>query len=418
MNTPLTTEIPFKTVAVIGAGPAGLMAAEMLIKAGIKVNVYDAMPSVGRKFLMAGKGGMNITHAETFDKFVARYSVSSDFLKPMLTSFPPESLRAWIHELGITTFTGSSGRVFPVGMKAAPLLRAWLHRLRNLGVVFYVRHRWLGWDDANPHLLRFSTNTGEKCCRFDAVILACGGGSWARLGSTGAWVQVLSTRGIEVNPLKPANCGFDVGWSDHFSNRFAGVPVKTVSLGCMDSNGIVHGLKGEIMITSSGIEGTIVYALSSILRELVETCGFAAVTLDLMPDKSLEYVTARLSQARGKQSFSNLLRKALGINGVKAGLLQEILTDREHNNPVFLAAVIKNLRLKLVAARPIDEAISSAGGVSFTELDEHLMLREFPGVFCAGEMLDFDAPTGGYLFTAAFATGRAAGLGALNWLQQ
>ena len=397
-------------VAIIGGGPAGLIAAEQLAAVdGLEVAVFDAMPSVGRKFLMAGKGGMNITHAEPRADFVGRYGARQDVIAPLLDRFGPQQLRDWIQDLGIATFVGTSGRVFPTEMKAAPLLRSWLHRLRQSGVQFHVRHRWLGWADDGA--LRFATPAGEKQLVADATILALGGGSWASLGSDGAWVPLLAARGIDIAPLKPANCGFDVAWSTHFAERFAGQPVKPVI-------GSVAGRRqqGEFNITATGVEGGLIYALSAPLRDMLETEGSAVLHLDLAPGKTLERLTADLSRPRGRDSLANHLRRRAGIEGVKAGLLRELLPFETLTATGQLAAAIKHLPLPVTATRPIDEAISTAGGVAFSALDENLMLRDLPGVFCAGEMLDWEAPTGGYLLTACFATGRAAGQGACAWL--
>lgn len=404
------------TVAVIGGGPAGLMAAEVLGLAGVKVDLYDAMPSVGRKFLMAGKGGMNISHSEPWDKFLPRYGARRNALEPILSGFKPEALREWVHGLGIDTFVGSSGRVFPADMKAAPLLRAWLHRLRVNGVSFYVRHRWTGWSDDGLWL--FETRDGQRKIKADAVVLALGGGSWARLGSTGAWVPLLTGREISVEPLKPSNCGFDSGWSEHFSSRFAGQPLKSVRLSFTGNDGSVFSQRGEIMVTASGLEGGLIYAASALLRDEITAAGFAQIYLDLTPDKEAAALIERLSKARGKHSMANHLRKRLGLDGVKTGLLREIAPAADFDNPARLCAAIKALPIRLLAARPIDEAISSAGGVAFEALDEQLMIRSIPGVFCAGEMLDWEAPTGGYLLSACFASGRTAGLGVLDWLQK
>ena len=403
-------------VAVIGGGPAGLMAAEVLSRAGVKVELYDAMPSVGRKFLMAGKGGMNISHSESWDKFLPRYGARRDALEPILSGFKPEALREWVHGLGIDTFVGSSGRVFPADMKAAPLLRAWLHRLRVNGVSFYVRHRWTGWSDDGGWL--FDTREGQRKIKADAVVLALGGGSWARLGSTGAWVPLLTGRGIPVESLKPSNCGFDSGWSEHFSSRFAGQPLKSVRLSFTGTDGSVFSQRGEIMVTASGLEGGLIYAASALLRDEITVAGFAQIYLDLTPDKEATALIKRLFEPRGKNSMANHLRKRLGLDGVKAGLFREILPAADFDNPARLCAAIKALPIRLLAARPIDEAISSAGGVTFEALDEQLMIRSMPGVFCAGEMLDWEAPTGGYLLSACLASGRAAGLGVLDWLQK
>ncbi|HWR77376.1 MAG TPA: TIGR03862 family flavoprotein [Thiobacillus sp.] len=405
-----------KTVAVIGGGPAGLMAAEVLAQGGVRVELFDAMPSVGRKFLLAGVGGMNITHAEPFESFLSRYGARATAIRPLLEAFSPNALCEWIHGLGIETFVGSSGRVFPKGMKAAPLLRAWLHRLRESGVRFHVRHRWLGWADEGA--LRFATPQGEMAVQADVVVLALGGGSWAKLGSDGAWVPLLAQRGVEVAPLAPLNCGFDVagGWSEHLRSRFAGQPLKTVALRFTDAAGNPHQRKGELMLSDTGVEGSLVYALSAPLRDTMAAQGAVTLELDLAPDKTLDRVISEVAHPRGARSLSSHLQSRAGIQGVKMALLREVLSADQLNDPVKLANAIKVLPLTLVAPRPLDEAISSAGGVRFEALDEHLMLRQLPGVFCAGEMLDWDAPTGGYLLTACFASGRVAGQGALNFL--
>ncbi|WP_094299041.1 TIGR03862 family flavoprotein [Noviherbaspirillum autotrophicum] len=406
-----------KRVAIIGGGPAGLMAAEVLSGHGLQVAVFDAMPSVGRKFLLAGKGGMNITHSEPIDAFLGRYGARREQIAPLLDAFGPHALREWIHGLGIETFVGTSGRVFPTDMKAAPLLRAWLHRLREAGVRFHMRHRWQGWEGKPADgKLRFATPSGEQVVHADAVLLALGGGSWARLGSDGAWVPLLAAQGIAVRPLQPANCGFDVPWSEHFRTRFAGEPVKSVVASVVDAQGQTHTRQGEFVISASGIEGGLVYALSAHLREAIALHGEATLTLDLAPGKDLQRVTDEVAHPRGSRSMASHLQSRVGIHGVKAGLLRELASKETYADPRRLAQAIKALPLKLVAPRPIDEAISSAGGVAFEALDAHLMLRDVPGVFCAGEMLDWEAPTGGYLLTGCFASGRAAGLGALAWL--
>lgn len=403
------------SVAVIGGGPAGLMAAEVLRHNGVKVDVYEAMPSVGRKFLMAGKGGMNITHAEPLQTFRTRYGSREQQITPILDVMPPDALRNWIHAMGIETFVGSSGRVFPREMKAAPLLRSWLHQLRHSGVSIHVRHRWLGWQQNN--VLRFATPTGEKTIHADAVIIALGGGSWARLGSDGAWVSLLEQHGITVAPLQPANCGFNTSWSEHFSSRFAGQPIKTVALSYADLSGVMHRKQGELMITQHGIEGGLIYAVSAGIRDRITVDGSAIVYLDLLPDRDIQQVTHDIAHPRGSKSMSSHLQSRLGIKGVKAGLLRELTSRQDYAEPQRLATVIKQLPLQLLSPRPLDEAISSAGGVKFEALNDKLMLTSLPGVFCAGEMLDWEAPTGGYLLTACFATGKAAALGALDWLQ-
>ncbi|MFL6673601.1 MAG: TIGR03862 family flavoprotein [Massilia sp.] len=407
---------PAPRVAIVGGGPAGLMAAEVLAAGGAGVDLYDAMPSVGRKFLLAGKGGMNITHAEPYPDFVGRYGKRSAEVAAWLEDFGPQAVRDWIHGLGIDTFVGTSGRVFPADMKAAPLLRAWLHRLREAGVQFHRRHRWLGWRDGQ---LRFATAGGEHLVHADATILALGGGSWARLGSDGAWVPLLAAESVEVAPLAPSNCGFDTGWSEHFSSRHAGQPLSTVAITYLDANGARARRQGQFVVTSTGIEGSLVYALSAPLRDQILADGSATIWLDLAPDHDEQRVAAEVMRPRGSRSMSSHLQSRLGIKGVKAGLLRECLSMEEYGDPARLAAAIKMLPLVLRRARPIDEAISSAGGVRFEALDgQGAMLRARPGVFVAGEMIDWEAPTGGYLLTACFASGRTAGRGALAWLNR
>lgn len=409
-------DLVMDAVAVVGGGPAGLIAAETLAQGGAQVDLYDAMPSVGRKFLLAGIGGMNITHAEPFEIFATRYGVCEQALRPLLDSFSPDALRGWIHALGIETFVGSSGRVFPRDMKAAPLLRAWLHRLREAGVRFHMRHRWLGWTETGA--LRFATPAGDLHAEADALVMALGGASWPKLGANGDWVPLLRQRGIDIAPLLPANCGFDVagGWSAHLRSRFAGQPLKTVALHFADASGQPHARQGELMLSDTGIEGSLVYALSAALRDAIAARGPVAVNLDLLPDKSPARVLAEVSHPRGSRSLSSHLQSRAGLKGAKMALLYECLAKDTLNDPVRLAQAIKSLPLTLAAPRPIEEAISSAGGVRFEALDERLMLRNLPGVFCAGEMLDWEAPTGGYLLTACLASGRAAGQGALEYL--
>lgn len=448
-----TSPAPALHIAVIGGGPAGLMAAEVLAAAGaaVKVEVYDAMPSVGRKFLLAGKGGLNLTHSEAAEPFLSRYGERGAQLQPMLAAFGPDELRAWAQGLGIETFVGSSGRVFPKDMKAAPLLRAWLHRLRGAGVSFFMRHRWLGWTENGA--LSFSTPAGLVQVQADAVVLALGGGSWARLGSDGAWVPLLAERGVAVAPLQPSNCGFDVahlprealahavqgetrrdflkeligqgpaeqaGWSEHFATRFAGQPFKSVAIHFTDSQGRAFSRKGEFVATATGVEGSLVYAASSLLRDEITAHGSATFQLDLLPDKSLEQVLVEVRHPRGSRSLSSHLKSRLHLEGIKAAMLHELLDKEAMNDAVRLAHAIKGLPVRVVAARPIDEAISSAGGVRFEAMDAQLRLagvKDIPQpVFCAGEMLDWEAPTGGYLLTACFASGRLAGQGVLNHL--
>lgn len=388
------------------------MAAEVLSQAGVRVELFDAMPSVGRKFLLAGVGGMNITHAEAKDAFLSRYGARRAEIEALLSEFDADWLRQWIHGLGIETFVGSSGRVFPTDMKAAPLLRAWLKRLREQGVNLHTRQRWLGWNDQGA--LRFATPAGERLEQADAVLLALGGGSWARLGSDGAWVPLLEQHGIAVAPLQPSNCGFEVaGWSPWFREKFAGAPVKSCALRFAQ----LPARLGEFVVTAQGVEGSLVYALSAPIRQHIATAGSATLHLDLLPHRTREQVEALLRKPRGSKSQSNHLRSQLGLDGVRAGLLRELTDAATFADPARLAEAIKALPLTLVATRPLDEAISSAGGVPFEALDAQLMLRQLPGVFCAGEMLDWEAPTGGYLLTACFASGRTAGQGVLDWLR-
>lgn len=415
-------------VVVIGGGPAGLMAAETLSAAGHAVTLCDAMPSVGRKFLLAGIGGLNLTHSEPSDAFKQRYGQRQDLLAPMLETFGAQALQDWAGTLGIETFTGSSGRVFPVGMKAAPLLRAWLHRLREAGVRILVRHRWLGWESIGAierGELAFATPTGEATLQADAIVLALGGASWARLGSDGAWVPWLADLGVDIAPLRPANCGFDVvrpgadsetGWSAHFCERFAGQALKSIAAGFDTLDGEPLHRVGECIVTRTGLEGSLIYALSAPLRDLIETRGRATLMLDLAPGRTLERLQSDLARPRGSRSLASHLQSKAGIDGLKAGLLREYADAADLASPARLARLIKQLPVELRAPRPLDEAISTAGGVRFEALDDNLMLRALPGVFCCGEMLDWEAPTGGYLLTGCFTTGRAAGLGAARWL--
>ena len=397
-----------RAAAVIGGGPAGLMAAEVLAEAGVSVDLYDAMPSVGRKFLQAGIGGLNLTHSEPMPALLARYGTRRRELERLLTAFGPDALRAWAKGLGVETFIGTSGRVFPQEMKAAPLLRAWLKRLREQGVRLHMRHRWQGWDGS---VLSFDTPAGRTSATADATVLALGGGSWARHGSDGAWVPLLEARGVQVHALKAANCGFDVTWSEHLKSRFAGQPVKPVTAWLEDGT----PQQGEFILTQHGVEGGLIYALSAPLRDAIEKQGSVTLHLDLVPNRDVPRLALDLAKPRGSQSMASHLRKQVGIEGVKAGLVHEVL-GRELPEAGTLATALKDLPLKLTAPRPLDEAISTAGGVSFDALDANLMLKAMPGVFCAGEMLDWEAPTGGYLLTACFASGRAAGAGALAWL--
>jgi uncharacterized flavoprotein (TIGR03862 family) len=401
-------------VAVIGAGPAGLMAAEMLANRGAGVTVYDAMPSAGRKFLMAGRGGLNLTHSEALPQFLARYREAMPALKTAIEAFPPDTLRAWSEALGQPTFVGSSGRVFPHSFKASPLLRAWLRRLDSVGVQFAMRHRWTGWNDDGS--LLFHTPDGSHVVKASATVLALGGASWPRLGSDGAWVNTLAARGVAISPLKPANGGFTVAWSDVFRDRFEGHPLKSLAL----SFG-AQAVRGEAVITRAGIEGGAVYALSADLREAILNSGQATLRIALRPDLETCDLTARLSAPRGKQSFSNFLRKAAHLPPVGIGLLQEAViasgVSLSSLSAEKLAELINAVPVQLNGLSPIARAISTAGGISLDEIDPDFMILRLPGTFAAGEMLDWEAPTGGYLLQASFATGAAAGRGVLRWLQ-
>ncbi|MGY4161030.1 putative flavoprotein (TIGR03862 family) [Bradyrhizobium sp. USDA 4461] len=405
---------PASHVAVIGAGPAGLMAAETLAAGGAKVTVYDAMPSAGRKLLMAGRGGLNLTHSEPLPDFLNRYREAMPRLKAAVEAFPPDALRDWSEALGQPTFVGSSGRVFPEAFKASPLLRAWLRRLDAAGVAFAFRHRWIGWDAKGAPL--FKAPDGPHAIKADATVLALGGASWPRLGSDGAWAEFVAAKGVAVAPMRPANSGFTVAWSNIFRDRFEGQPLKGVALTIGP-----HTVRGEAIITQTGIEGGAIYALSAELREAVLGIGQATLTIALRPDLDAAALTTRLCGTRGKQSLANFLRKAAQVSPVGIGLMQEaaIASGRPLTSfsPAELAQLINALPVQLTGIAPIDRAISSAGGIAFSELDAHFMLRRLPGVFAAGEMLDWEAPTGGYLLQASFATGVAAGKGALNWLK-
>jgi uncharacterized flavoprotein (TIGR03862 family) len=400
-------------VAVIGAGPAGLMAAEVLAQGGAYVVVYDAMPSAGRKFLMAGRGGLNLTHSEPLPQFLARYREATPHLKAAIEAFPPSALRDWSEALGQETFVGSSGRVFPRAFKASPLLRAWLRRLDSTGVKLALRHRWTGWDEQGR--LRFQTPDGPRAVETRATVLALGGASWPRLGSDGAWMETLAARGVKIAPLRPANSGFTVAWSDVFRDRFEGQPLKAVALTFGKQT-----VRGEAIVTRNGIEGGAVYALSAELREAILRDGQAMLNIALRSDTEIGELTAKLSAAKGKQSFSNFLRKAANLSPVAIGLLQEAAKASGMSlsslSPVDLARLIQAVPVQLDGVSPIARAISTAGGISFDELDDAFMLRRLPGVFAAGEMLDWEAPTGGYLLQASFVTGAAAGRGALRWL--
>lgn len=406
--------LPLPGLAIVGGGPAGLMAAEVARAAGVEVDLYEAKGSVGRKFLIAGKGGLNLTHAEPRPAFDSRYRERAPQIARWLDAFDAEALRAWARGLGVETYVGSSDRVFPLDRKAAPLLRGWVRRLREDGVRFHVQHRWLGWSEDDA--LRFATPEGERRVRAAASVLALGGGSWPELGSDGAWVPWLAARGVDVAPLRPANCGFDIAWSEHFVQRHAGAPLKPVIAHWRDGDGREHALQGECVASAHGIEGSLIYALSAQLREAIARDGSARLWLDLAPGRELERLQAELARPRAGRSFSEHLRRQTGLNGVKAALLHEVLDAQGKQDPARIAATIKRLPLTLLRARPIAEAISSAGGVRLEAMDEQLQLRALPGVYCAGEMLDWEAPTGGYLLTACYASGLIAGRAAVTAL--
>ena len=403
-------------VVVIGGGPAGLMAAEVARAAGADVQVYERLGSVGRKFLVAGKGGLNLTHGEGAETFAGRYGARREEVAHWLEQFDADAIREWARGLGVETFVGSSGRVFPLDLKAAPLLRGWVRRLRASGVAFHAQHRWLGWSAGGA--LRFAHADGERRVATDAVILALGGGSWPVLGSDGSWVSVLADRGVAIAPLVPSNCGFDVSWSDHFAQRHAGHPVKPVIVEWTDDDGSVVRRQGEFVVTASGVEGSLIYALSGQLRDAITARGTTQIRLDLAPGRDAQRLARDLARPRGSRSTTEHWRRHAGIDGVKAGLLHETLTKAELQDSALVARMLKSLPLTLLRPRPLAEAISSGGGVTFAALNGSLMLRDLPGVFCAGEMLDWEAPTGGYLLSACFASGRIAGAGAARWSGQ
>jgi uncharacterized flavoprotein (TIGR03862 family) len=402
-------------LAIIGGGPAGLMAAEAACAAGVAVDLYDAMGSVGRKFLLAGKGGLNLTHSERIGRFVERYGARQAEVARWLDAFDADTLRAWAKGLGVETFAGSSGRIFPVDLKAAPLLRRWLRRLRESGVTFHMHHRWLGWQAHDT--LHFRTPHGDRAVPTCAVVLACGGGSWPKLGSDGAWVNALVGAGVDIAPLRPANCGFELDWSEHLSSRFGGAPVKPVVAHWTDRRGVDHARQGEFVISEYGVEGSLIYAIGAELREQIAERGTATLKLDLSPGYTQAALAQRLAAPRGKHSIGDWLRRRAGLDAVRCALVFELTDKGTLADPSALAVQIKSLPLRLRAPRPLAEAISTAGGVRLESLDDALMLRGRPGVFCAGEMLDWEAPTGGYLLTASMASGLIAGRGAAHWLR-
>lgn len=402
-------------IAIIGGGPAGLMAAEVARQAGCQVQLFEAKGSVGRKFLIAGKGGLNLTHGEPRPQFDARYREQASTVGRWLDAFDAQHLRDWAHGLGVDTYVGSSGRVFPNDRKAAPLLRGWVRRLRESGVQFHVQHRWLGWCEDGR--LRFATPTGEQHWQAKATVLALGGGSWPQLGSDGAWTTVLTDAGVQIAVLQPANCGFDIAWSTHLRERFAGAPLKPVIAHWQASDGTARSLQGECVISEYGIEGSLIYAASADLREAINRHGQAQLALDLAPQRTQAQLRQALASPRGKRSIGEHLRRRTGLGAAQVALLFEYLGSSGVTDAEATAAAIKHLPLTLTAARPMAEAISTAGGVCLNAITQDLMLKQRPGTFCAGEMLDWEAPTGGYLLQASFASGRMAGLAAVNWLR-
>jgi hypothetical protein len=400
---------------IIGGGPAGLMAAEQLANAGYSVDLYDAMPSVGRKFLLAGIGGLNITHAEPFSAFCQRYAERQPQMEPLLERFGADELRQWCSGLGVETFVGTSGRVFPKEMKAAPLLRAWLTRLKKQGVQIHPRHRWQGWDEQGR--LLFQNPEGQLAIPYTAVILALGGGSWRKLGSNGEWIPLLNAHGVNIAPLQASNCGFLCHWSEYLQTRFAGAPLKSVALSFTDLTGQHETRIGEMILTRNGVEGSLIYAFSARLRDMLNERHSATFYLDLLPNHSLEQVSEALRQKPARKTLSTFLKNRWRLDGVKTALLFETLDKSQLQDIPLLARTLKAIPVTVTATTPLDEAISTAGGIRFEGVDENLMLTALPGVFCAGEMLDWEAPTGGYLLAACFASGREAGQGAIRWLK-
>ena len=407
-----------RTATVIGGGPAGLIAAEVLAAAGLQVTVYEHMPSVGRKLLLAGRSGLNITHNEPLDDLLARYGHGAEHLATAIRTFGPPELRSWCASLGETTFVGSTGQVFPASLRATPLLRAWLARLASMGVSIEVRHRWLGWAtapdgavDARRSLFgRADGSTVEVTS--DVTVLALGGASWPRVGSDGGWVTQLRRVGVDVSELRPANCGIRVDWSPLFAERFARMPLKNVAVTVAAS-----AVRGDAMITASGIEGSPIYAHSAAIRDAIDRDGRCTVTFDLHPDITVESLRDRLDRRRPKDSLATSLRRTIGLTPVAISLLREATRNRVPVDPTELAELVKAVPLVIDKTMSIERAISSAGGIAFAELNEAFMLRRLPGTFVAGEMIDWEAPTGGYLLQASFSTSVAAALGALAWLQ-
>lgn len=408
-----TSSIQSVKIAIIGAGPSGLMAAKILSDAGYSPVIFDAKPSAGRKFLQAGRGGLNLTHSEEFSIFAGRYFEAQSFLQPALEIFSPDDMCSWAQSLGFETFVGSSGKVYPLNKKAAPLLRTWLHQLKKNNTQFKMKHRWIGWSQ---NVWQFETSDGLKSYSFDAVILALGGASWPQLGSTGSWTSILKTKGLNISPLKPANMGFNVTFSELFKEKFSGTPLKNVELSFTDINDNFQFQLGELLVSEYGVEGSLIYAHSKFLREQIERKSPFTVHLDLFPHRSESKLVQQLSVSHGKQSLSAFWKR-LGLSGIKASLLREVLAKELLTEPALIAKTLKQFPLALESYRPIEEAISTAGGLKFKNLDQDLMLKDFPGVFCVGEMLDWEAPTGGYLLTGVMGQGKQAAQGLLKFLE-
>ena len=409
-------EVTTVQVAVIGGGPAGLMAAEALLGRGCEVHLSDGMPALARKLMVAGQSNLSLTRDQPFEELLAKYGAAAPWLRPALEQCTPDHLRQWAAELGIETFVGSTGQVFPVELSSDQLVSRWLDRLTQQGLVVHPRHLWQGWDEESALLFQVDGEMVRVAAQ--ATVLALGGGSWPQLGSSGEWLTLLRARGVAVTPLQPANCGFDADFTDHFRDHFQGQPVKNVVLTLEEGGEVLFRQRGEFIVTATGFEGSLLYQCGPELRRQFAEKGQAVLHLDLCPDRSLPQLIEALSQPRNKRSTSSHLRKTVAIDGVKAGLLNEWADRSEFTDPEKLAHWLKNLPVPLTKPRPLAEAISSSGGVSASNLDQRLMVREIPGLFCAGEMLDWEAPTGGYLLTACFATGKAAGIGAADWLDE
>ncbi len=413
MSQNISNQLSFK-IAIIGAGPAGLMAAQVLSDAGYAPTVFDAKPSAGRKFLQAGRGGLNLTHSEDFSIFASRYFEAQTFLQPALKTFSPNDIRSWAKNLGFETYVGSSGKVYPLDKKAAPLLRAWIDQLKTNNTKFKMKHHFIGWS---KNIYQFETPNGIKSYSFDAVILALGGASWPHLGSTGSWTAILKNKGIILAPFKPTNMGFNVNWSDLFKEKFSGKPLKNIELSFKDINGNLQLKLGELLVSEYGVEGNLIYTFSKFMREKIDQKSPLTVYLDLFPHRSTSKLKQQLSSSRGKLSLSSFWKR-IGLSGVVGSLLREVLAKELLSDPELVAKTLKKFPLTLESYRPIEEAISTAGGLGFENLDQELMLKDFPGIFCVGEMLDWEAPTGGYLLTGVMGQGKQAAQGLLKFLHR